>query len=67
MTKIENQMIQRGYSAEGTFDTEAEAETAAADIERCGGGQATWVRRSAAGWTVWVETDEAHQRRTDAA
>ena len=63
MTRLEKLMHDSGYYAESIFDTRAEADGAADDIERCGQGQATWVRRSRAGWTVWVETDKAHDER----
>jgi len=67
MTKTEREMTNGGYYAEGAYDTEREARAAAFDIERSNEGQATQVRKSAHGWTVWVETEEQHEKRTLAA
>jgi len=67
MSRTEKQMTDSGYYVEYTFDTRAEADDAANDIERCGQGQATWVRRSQTGWTLWIETDAAHNKRGVAA
>jgi hypothetical protein len=66
MTRTEKLMTDSGYYAEATFDTRAEADGAASDIERCGQGQATWVRRSQTGWTLWIETDKQHEARGQA-
>lgn len=63
MTRTERLMTDSGYYAEETFDTRAEADGAASDIERCGQGRATWVRRSETGWTLWIETDEHRETR----
>jgi len=63
MSRTEKFMIGSGYYAEGVFETRVEADEAAADIERYGQGQATWVRRSQAGWTLWVETNKQHEVR----
>jgi len=63
MTRTEKEMINFGYYAETTCDTKREAEEFASDLERCGQGQAVSVRKSATGWTVWVETEEAHDKR----
>ena len=64
MTKTEREM-NSGYYAEGAYDTEREARATAFDIEQS--GQATWVRKAAHGWTVWVETDNTNEKRTMAA
>jgi hypothetical protein len=63
MTKLEKLMYDSGYYVESTFNTRAGADGAADDIERCGQGQATQVRRSHVGWTLWVETDKARNKR----
>lgn len=67
ITRTEKQMTESGYYVEGVYGTRAEADEAANDIERCGEGQATWVRRSATGWTLWVETEEQNEKRCLAA
>ena len=63
MTRTEKEMIASGYYAEATCSSKREAEDLADDIQRCGQGQSTWIRKSATGWTLWVETEEQHDKR----
>lgn len=63
MTRTEMEMTRLGYIAEDTRETLREAEDRAETIRNCGQGEDVVVRKSADGFTVWVESRKTYEKR----
>ena len=58
MTRTEKEMTARGFEIEETFEKKSEAEVELFEVQMQSGRDAV-VRKSASGWTIWIETDES--------